>query len=208
MAHTATKPHGRKIDPEFENPLDDLLMRVCEAIEPPLHALGVTPNMITGASAAFGAAAAAALWNGHVWWFAGLYSISYFLDVLDGDFARRYDMVTRLGDVLDHVNDNVRTAAMVGVLLARYDVPCWAWVVMALALVLMGCQLGCQQLMFKDVRPADHPDESLDMCICMCPSSDGRQGARLTRWVGVGTAQAVFVLLVCLVAVRKTAYTA
>lgn len=194
---------GRKIGAEFENPLDDVLMRVCEAMEPGLHALGVTPNMITGASVVFGAAAAWALWEGHVVGFAALYSLSYFFDVLDGDYARRYDMVTEFGDMFDHINDNARTVTMVAVLLARYRLPGWAWVALAASLVLMGCQLGCQQLMFQRVRPAHHPAESLDACTCMCPFSDGERGARLTRWVGVGTAQAVFVLLVCFVARRQ-----
>lgn len=195
---------GRKIGAEFENPLDDVLMRVCEAMEPGLHALGVTPNMITGASVVFGAAAAWALWEGHVLGFAALYSISYFLDVLDGDYARRYDMVTEFGDMFDHINDAGRSVAMVAVLLARYRLPVWAWGAQAVALVLMGCQLGCQQLMFQKVRPPGHPPESLDMYTCMCPFNDGQRGARLTRWVGVGTAQALFVLLVCCFAARNT----
>jgi phosphatidylglycerophosphate synthase len=35
----------------------------------------------------------------------GVFAYFYFLDCVDGFIARKYEKVTRLGDVLDHVSD-------------------------------------------------------------------------------------------------------
>lgn len=191
-----------KIPDELENPIDVVLLRVCEAIEPTLMAAGATPNIVTMASALAGAGSAWALWHGKLGAFIVLYFLAYFGDVLDGHMARRYGMVTQLGDVLDHTNDTLRFVVLVTVLLLRHRMPLWGWAVMAATLLLMASQLGCQQKAYAPTRPADRPAETLDGLIPLCPARDGNVGMKTTRWFGVGTWQVVFVLLVVL-AVRK-----
>lgn len=187
---------GTKIAAELENPIDNLLLRVCEAVEPSLRAVGATPNMITGLSALAGAGSVWTLWHRRPADFAGLYSLAYFFDVLDGDMARRYGMVSRLGDVLDHANDALRCAGVLLVVVVRRRMAAWAWLVMAVTLVMQGSHLGCQQKAYALTRPAEHPAETLDALIPLCPARDGHVGMKLTRWFGVGTWQAVFMLLV------------
>ena len=70
-----------------------------------LYKIGFTPNMITFISIGF------LLLSGYYidkrqFKIAGLmYAISYYFDCVDGFFARRYKMYSKLGDYLDHGSD-------------------------------------------------------------------------------------------------------
>lgn len=197
-------PPGRKIDPELEDPVDDLLLRLVTAMSPAFRKTGHTPNVLTLYSGVFGAAAVWALWKGRKGAFVALYAVSYFFDCADGDFARRYDMVTELGDKLDHGKDFAVWAGLVCVLLARYRFPLWAWGAWGLSLLLMTVHLGCQQRDYAARRPAHDPaSESLDSLTNLCISENGRSGLRTTRWFGVGTTQVVFLLLVYFAAIYR-----
>jgi hypothetical protein len=65
--------------------------------------IGFTPNGITTLSLIFGIASAYYLYKGKIYMFALLYTISYFFDVMDGHFARKYKMVSKGGDYYDNV---------------------------------------------------------------------------------------------------------
>lgn len=190
---------GRKIDPQYENPFDEALLLVIEAISPALKATGHTPNVLTLYSGILGVGAVWALWHRKLAAFAVLYIASYFFDCADGYFARRYDMVTELGDKLDHGKDALVALALVGVLIVKYQLPFWAWLVLGALLLAMVSHLGCQQKAYvSNNRPPSDPPESMDVYRGLCPSADGETGMRMTRWVGVGTMQLAFVALVLL----------
>ena len=82
-----------------------------------------TPNMITTYSFATGLLAVWALWHRRISLFMLLFSTSYIFDCLDGQFARRYDMCTKFGDVYDHVTDMFIYFAVLGVVLTRHVKP-------------------------------------------------------------------------------------
>ena len=65
----------------------------------------MTPNHLTTLSLIFGLLC---IYSFHHQYFiisAILYFISYCYDVLDGNYARKYQMVTKFGDLYDHVKD-------------------------------------------------------------------------------------------------------
>lgn len=190
-------PRGRKIHPHLDNPLDDVILRLTDAMMPALRATGHTPNIITGYSAVFGAAAVWALLRGHQVACAVLFMVSYFFDCVDGHFARTYDMVTPLGDKLDHIKDITVGAALALVLLTKYAVPWWGWAASALAYLLMLSHFGCQQLSYE--ARSTHDNETLDVTRRLCPDQPQPERAmRYTRWFGAGTSQLVFVAVILL----------
>lgn len=183
---------GRKIPASMENPLDNVLIWVCERLSPFFRSLGHTPNALTTYSLITGLGSVYSLWQGNLWTFAILWFVSYFFDCIDGYFARKYDMVTAFGDMYDHVKDTVVNALLFVVALARYrsSVSVWHIGVVVASLALMGMHLGCQERIYS-ARGGE--DSVLTHLTRMCPDPDWIYA---TRWVGTGTFQVVAVALV------------
>jgi phosphatidylglycerophosphate synthase len=95
----------RKIPSYLENPLDNIIINFCDVIAPFFKKLHFTPNGITTLSLIFGLLSIISLYYGHVVLCVIFYFISYIFDTLDGFMARKYNMVTRFGDIYDHIKD-------------------------------------------------------------------------------------------------------
>lgn len=188
-----TPAPGRKVVPDYENPVDDALLRVVDLVCPVFRSLGATPNMLTAVSGVLGLAAVWAVQHGNLPAFAGLWMLSYFFDCVDGHYARRYDMVTEAGDWFDHVKDQAVAVLLVVVVHARYAVPWWAGGVLALAVLAAFSHFGCQQRVYD---PQDRGAETLDVLQRLCPSPDGRSVIPYTRFFGAGTLQVVIIAVV------------
>lgn len=186
--------------PSHENPLDDVLVRIADAIAPALKATGHTPNLLTAYSALLGAGAVWALARGHKAAFAGLYAASYFFDCADGHFARLYDMETEFGDKFDHFKDTAVYLAILVVVLTRYSMPWWGWAIILAATMLTFVHLGCQQKVYRARQPFE---ETLNVSMPLCATDDPASWLPFVRWVGVGTMQATLVLVIVLAARRR-----
>lgn len=178
----------RKLPSSLENPIDDLFIEVADKMSPALKATGHTPNMITTYSLGSAALSLLALHNGQVGVFSGLWILRSFWDCVDGHFARKYDMVTRLGDAYDHLTDMFSVLGLVAIAYRRYVVPSWMLVFFSGALVLNLVQLGCQQR-FAGARAK----ESLDTLQPLCPDAGW---LRWLKWGGHGTVQVLIVFAI------------
>ena len=102
----------RKLPSALENPVDNVLIDLAEAVSPWLRRAGQTPNMLTTYSVMSGGVALWALWNDNIAAFATCWAMRVFWDTADGSFARSYGMETRLGDAYDHANDVLSNLAL------------------------------------------------------------------------------------------------
>lgn len=179
-------PRGSKLPDHQANPLDVALERLSrEAVVPWLRATGHTPNVITAYSFACGLVALVHLARGRIGAFGLWLTLSYFFDVVDGQFARSFDMVTHVGDILDHGTDAIVAVGCWALLAGRHGVlPATAlFLPLLLGNVLM---FGCQQ---QNCPPA--PAESLDRLRAVCPD---RRWVRVTRFLGGGTGVLIIIL--------------
>lgn len=94
----------RKLQKKHENPIDNIIYIIVEKLDPILYKLNLTPNIITTFSLITGILSAYYLYNKN-YLCIPLYIISYILDCSDGYFARKYNMVTVIGDYFDHISD-------------------------------------------------------------------------------------------------------
>jgi phosphatidylglycerophosphate synthase len=99
--------HGRKVPECMENPIDAVLVNIAEPLSNSIHKISphITANMITAIGMVIGVACIACLAKGYYLAAFILYWICYFFDVLDGYYARKYDMITKFGDYFDHFRD-------------------------------------------------------------------------------------------------------
>lgn len=201
-------PRGSKIPDFQENPLDVLLERLSRQVAVPvLRATGHTPNAITGYSFACGLVALACLAHGRVHAACVWLALGYFFDVVDGQYARTFGLVTHAGDVFDHMTDLVVAAGLGVLLVVRYGVAAGA-LVGGLALAGSVLSLGCQQrnVAAAATTPGERPQsprrgggESLDRLRRVCPD---RRMVRVTRFLG-GATSVLVVILGCLLLERR-----
>ena len=181
----------RKLPTSMENPLSNLFIHLADDISPVLRRTGHTPNLITLYSGSSAAAALLALHHGHVGLFAGLWMLHPFWDTVDGHYARKYGMTTKLGDMLDHTTDVAAFVGLCAVVWHRYDLrrtPLALKAALAATLLLFFVHLGCQQR-----HMGGGGGETLDALQPLCLDT---AWTRITRWFGHGTWHVLVVLAV------------
>jgi phosphatidylglycerophosphate synthase len=175
----------RKIPPSQENPLDVVNINLMDSTCPFFQNLGFTPNGITTLSLIMGIIALVFLWHYNWLGFAISYYISYLFDCLDGHYARKYNMVSKFGDIYDHVKDVLVVVGIFVVIILRYNVskPVWINIIIVTAImsILMTAQLGCQERIYPKTDSATL-NFSQQLCI-----GDPSQTIKITRWFGCGT---------------------
>ena len=179
-----------KVPETMENPVDAQILVISEGTLPFFYRTGHTPNVLTTYSFLLGLAAVHGLWRESVAAFSICYPLGYFFDCVDGQFARHYKMVSRFGDLYDHITDVVVNVALLLVILYRrgkYIRPLEAFV-FAVLLLLMATQLGCQQAQYSSDKP-----ETLDSMAPLCAKADW---ILWTRYFGTGTVSLVVLLYV------------
>ena len=90
-----------------------------------MNDLGLTPNMVTYLSTASTLLSVYYIVNNNTKYAAIAYSIGYLLDCVDGKMARKYNMTSKYGMVLDLVSDNVTNIILIAVLIYKYGVFNW-----------------------------------------------------------------------------------
>ena len=94
-----------KLSDEQECPIDVYLYNFINTHLHIYYRLGMTPNMVTTLSILFGFIAAYQIMHNQFVYAAISLIISYYLDCVDGKLARKYDMITKFGDLYDHFGD-------------------------------------------------------------------------------------------------------
>jgi phosphatidylglycerophosphate synthase len=140
----------RKIPNHLENPIDNLVYVLVEFLAPYCHMLKMTPNFITTLSIISGLSSAYFIFTYKFGLSAIFYTFAYIFDCLDGYVARKYNMVTKFGDMYDHFGDIIKVIMIiiafcyVNTTLFLYFLP------ILLYLFFMSCMhLGCQENHYK-----------------------------------------------------------
>ena len=97
---------GNKLPEHYDDPVDIFYKKYIDVINPHFKEAGMTPNMITTLSLVFGLLTCYLYYKSY-YVSAGLsYIVSYFFDVMDGYFARIYNMGSVFGSYYDSISDN------------------------------------------------------------------------------------------------------
>lgn len=186
----------RKLPQHFENPIDNVLLDICDKVMPFFKRTGHTPNMITTYSFILGIIALHYLYKQEVNKFAVFYVLSYFMDCLDGHMARKYSVTSKFGDFYDHITDLIVSSGIVYGIYKLYKNELTGAVILvsAIMLYMMLKHTGCQQQNFGP------NGETLDAFkgLCVVPSD-----IRWTRYFGFGTMNLYLVLLIYYVNYKK-----
>jgi len=146
---------SRKLPRHLECPLDNILLDGVEYLNPYFYRLGFTPNGITTLSAIFGIIASVNIFYNYYILASIFYYIAYFFDCMDGNFARRYKLTSKFGDLYDHVKDIVVSFGLMGVLISKHGFTPFTSFLSILFFALFGMNnlyLGEQERYFEGER--------------------------------------------------------
>lgn len=137
-----------KIPNKFENPIDILLSKLADKISPYFYSLNFTPNHITTMSVIFSICCIYTLYKEYYILSSIMLLLSYFFDILDGIYARKYDMVTEFGDYYDHISDILLYLILIPMIIYKSKnktklIP--FIILLMICLFVMMIQLGCQE---------------------------------------------------------------
>jgi phosphatidylglycerophosphate synthase len=184
----------RKLPRELDDVVDNVLLDICEWVAPFFKATGHTANMLTIYSIICGLLYMKAIREGKFVHFAAYYGISYFFDCLDGYYARRYHMVSKFGEYLDHIKDNTFMALTWYILFTSFPsiTKHFHIFIFLFFLFLLALHTGCQQKYYNK-RHLRSSEETLDLFQGLCKDE---ADLRWTRYFGCGTFNVLFVYLV------------
>lgn len=173
---------GRKIPHYFENPIDNVIIDICEQINPILFYLNITPNIITSCSLIIGIISGLLVYKG-CFIIGGLtYFIAYILDCMDGNFARTYNMVTIFGDWYDHVSDVMKIIIIILAITTNSLISFNNKLIFMFGFTILqitsAIHMGCQEKIYNN------PSQTLRFTQYLCAKPSY---IRYSRYVGVGT---------------------
>lgn len=88
-------------------------------------------------------------------WAALIYALAFATDIADGYIARRFDMITKLGRVLDPLADKLMTFTVIICVTADGIIPVWAVVIFFCKELAMGVGGFLMLRRTKDVIPSN-----------------------------------------------------
>ena len=181
----------RKINRDIENPFDNILLDISEKVAPFFKKTNHTPNLITLYSAITAIFSMYSLYNKSFSTFSITWILAYFFDSLDGYFARKYNMVTKLGDKLDHGKDTLMWIITGIILYNKYNIPRHIFLIFVLICIFCIKQMGCQQKLYIDSKIS----ESINVYSKFCKTTSD---INFTRYFGGGTVYLFVILMVYL----------
>jgi phosphatidylglycerophosphate synthase len=153
---------------------------------------GITANTITAVSAGVGIASSVLLYHDQRVAAGAAFIFSYWLDSLDGCYARMTGTVTEFGDYFDHITDIIVWVLFAVTLAVKTNASVRPFMILGtLAIVLMGItHLVCQHAVMQQTEATPAPAPFMD-AMHRIISLDPVRGMAATEWCSGGAA-AVF----------------
>lgn len=102
-----------KIPDNIDNPIDTFLYKIIDNHLEFYNNNNFTPNKITTLSLISGLLSGYSFYKDQYILSALLFLLSYYFDCADGKFARKYNMVTKFGDIYDHISDVTKVGVLI-----------------------------------------------------------------------------------------------
>ena len=195
----------RKINSNYENPLDNILINIADNLCPIAYKYKFTPNILTTISLILCGISALLLLNSYYFIAALFFLISYYFDCMDGHFARKYNMVTKFGDYYDHLADITKILL---ILYIFYIIDSKKFFItipfVILFFIVESVHLGCQELYYDN-----YESYTLSILKKLCPVYDVNNKSSIlntlkyTRYGGCGTFITCIILIIIYYGVNR-----
>lgn len=145
---------GRKIIREYTNPIDNVLIDINDAMAPFFKQFSfITPNVFTSISLIVSLIAIYYIYKRYYRIGGVLFFIGYFFDCMDGHYARKYNMVSKFGDLYDHISDVSKFVILVIVIInskIKNRTKKLFIVLLVVTTLLSSIFFGCQEQLYNE----------------------------------------------------------
>lgn len=182
----------RKVDKNYDNPIDNMLVHIGDNLLPFFKSTGHTPNMLTTYSLIFGIMSVYFLYKDDLFKFAICFIVAYTFDCWDGYMARTYNMTSEFGDLYDHISDITVGLSLAYVAYNKYKNKLSLSLVIVISIMtyLMQKHVGCYQKFYIE-NNENKEKETIDFVAELCPNKDD---IMWTRYFGPGTYNVIFIV--------------
>jgi phosphatidylglycerophosphate synthase len=133
-----------KLPSELTNPIINIINNVCESSSIILKKYNFSPNMITTLGLIPSYYCIKFTYEDRFTEAAVMYALYFYLDCLDGFYARKYDMCTQFGDWYDHGTDIIFGITLLYVLHNKCNNGIKLIGSILIILLFTGFHIGCQ----------------------------------------------------------------
>lgn len=193
-----------KIDSKYENPIDIIMYKISAHIEPYFLKLNMTPNHITTLSLICGLLCVYYLdvKTSNIGLAVTFYMLSFLFDCLDGYYARKNNMLSKLGDMYDHYTDLLVHIMIYYMLYKRLSKDRFIYFNVLLVILLVGLavQMGCQEKKYEEKVGKDKSKKHssyLNILKPLCVNPD--KTMLISKFFGSGTTTILFAIFILLV---------
>ena len=182
---------GRKLDRKYGNPFDNVLVDITERMNPYYKQLNFTPNMLTTCSFLFTILSAYLFVIDFRVLAAFFYIVGYYFDCADGNYARKYKLVSQFGDLYDHITDLIKIGIFLVLLYTQYkDKTRFSYFLIVFIVLSIASitHLGCQELLYGKSGESMFLSVTKKLCV-------DEKNIHFTKYFGTGTTQ-LFLALV------------
>lgn len=188
---------GNKLPHYYDDPVDIFYKKYIDIINPHFKAAGMTPNMITSISLAFGLLACYLYYKSYYISAALAYIVSYFFDTMDGYFARIYDMGSVFGSYYDSISDNAVVLLLFILFYKNQNISGLVKLAIVLVLVIYGFgtayHMSCQEKYVKKTNEKHLSEGLAFLDKIQCSDSENM---RYSRFFGTGVTTLVISLII------------
>lgn len=133
-------------DTVFESWADNnIFLPIATKLVDPLYNLSLTPNNVTVLSTIFTFLSIYFLHNDKNLYAVIAYFIGYLFDCVDGKMARKYNMTSKYGMVLDLVSDNISNITLIAYLISRFGLTNKFVLVLIFTSYMLGLSYGVNE---------------------------------------------------------------
>lgn len=137
---------NNKIDKQYQNVLDQYMMHLVELTEPIYKKYNFTPNELTTLSLVFGLLCIFFILSKSPILASICIFLSYYYDVLDGYYARKHNMETKIGYHYDYLSDFIVIVGISSAIRGVYENRSSMINIMSTLLnILIYINIGCQE---------------------------------------------------------------
>ena len=182
----------------YECPIDIYIFKLIDGQLETFYNLGFTPNMVTTLSIVFGLMSAYAIMQDHLGIAAFCWFIAYYLDCVDGKLARKYQMVSKFGDLYDHIGDLLKFIAVLYALFYSKEEKTtdkqWFYLLIILILgIVQVVHMGYQECIYNKKEESAY----LNIVRLLCVDEENAETIiHYTKHFGCGTWYLCFTLLI------------
>lgn len=178
-----------KIHESLEDPVSELFYTVSNIVSDHLFKIGFVPNIITTIKLLTITCLFVYTFQNNMFKLSAIiYLFVYFLDCLDGHFARKYNMETLIGEYYDFITN------VITILISLYfvfngisDDKKWINILISVLLIVSIVQIGCEEkyIYVTDIKSPSEPLTSLQ-CLCPLKSSNLENFMEISKFFGIG----------------------